>query len=71
MCLVDMSCDRSSAAPAPHTLHLSGVFVGSKHVLVRAQLTITQTSDSVGCILKIAVRSDDPQVSQTVADCIR
>eukprot|EP00611_Tribonema_gayanum_P013774 TRINITY_DN24994_c0_g1_i2.p1 TRINITY_DN24994_c0_g1~~TRINITY_DN24994_c0_g1_i2.p1 ORF type:complete len:854 (-),score=272.22 TRINITY_DN24994_c0_g1_i2:124-2685(-) len=61
----------SAGLPPPHTLHLSGVFVGSKPVLVRAQLAITQSNDTIGCVLKIAVRSDDPDVSRMVADCIR
>ena len=26
---------------------------------------------SAGCVLKLAVRSEDPAVSQVVADCIR
>jgi coatomer subunit gamma len=56
----------------PHTLHLSGVFVGGKQVLVRAQLAITQSNDgAITCLLKIAVRSDDPVVSQMVANCIQ
>ena len=49
-------------------LHLSGIFVGNLCVLVRAQLHI---NEDIGCILKIAVRSPDREVSQLVADCIK
>ena len=52
----------------PHTLHLSGIFVGNLSVLVRAQLHIDEKS---GCILKIAVRSPEQEISQLVADCIK
>ncbi|GMH77562.1 hypothetical protein TrST_g5707 [Triparma strigata] len=51
----------------PHMLHLSGVFVGSKPVMVRAQ--VGKTAD--GVVLKVAVRSEDADVSRQVADCIR
>ncbi|KAL7433404.1 hypothetical protein ACHAXH_005944 [Discostella pseudostelligera] len=53
----------------PHMLHLSGVFVGGTNVLARAQ--VAASGDSSGVLLKIAVRSDDPNVSRMVADCIR
>jgi len=52
----------------PHMLHASGVFIGGKNVLVRAQIASNQ--DSVGTVLKIAVRSDDPVVSKMVAECV-
>uniref|UniRef100_A0A6U1MSQ3 Coatomer subunit gamma n=1 Tax=Fibrocapsa japonica TaxID=94617 RepID=A0A6U1MSQ3_9STRA len=55
------------APPTSHQLHLSGVFVGNIPVLVRCLL---QMDPSAGCVLKIAVRSDDPSTSQTVANCI-
>jgi len=51
----------------PHMLHLSGVFVGSVPILVRAQL---QTDDSNSVVLKIAVRSNNKEISQLVAECI-
>jgi coatomer protein complex subunit gamma len=51
-----------------HTLHLSGVFVGNVTVLVRAQL---QMDESGGVVLKLAVRSEDAEVSQVVAGCIQ
>lgn len=59
---------KPNAAPnKPHMLHLSGVFVGGKQVLARAQIAL----QGGGAVLKIGVRSDDAAVSRTVADCIR
>jgi len=52
----------------PHTLHLSGVFVGNLCILVRAQLHVDEKS---GCILKLSVRSPDRNISQLIADCIK
>ena len=54
-------------------IHLSGVFLGGTHVLARAALNLEAAAEGKadGCILKIAVRSQDPNVSQTVADTIR
>jgi len=52
----------------PHMMHLSGTFIGGKSVLARAQMAKQGTSQ---VLLKIAVRSEDPDVTQTVADCIR
>lgn len=51
----------------PHMLHLSGIFVGGKSVLARAQIGMEKSG---GVILKIAVRSEDEGVSRMVADCI-
>jgi len=52
-----------------HTLHMSGTFVGGMAVLARAQL---QMDDGTGgVVLKIAVRSENKDVSQLVAECIR
>ncbi|CAM9136613.1 unnamed protein product [Discosporangium mesarthrocarpum] len=66
-----MTCDGTGRVPSgkrEHALHLSGIFVGDVAVLVRAQINMDQQG---GCILKIAVRSDRPDVSRMVADCIR
>ena len=52
----------------PHMLHLSGVFVGGRSVLARAQ--VAMQGESGGVVLKIAVRSEDEGVSRMVADCI-
>lgn len=52
----------------PHSLHLSGIFIGNIRVLVRAQLIL---DEKAGCVLKMAVRSPILQVSQIVADCIK
>jgi coatomer protein complex subunit gamma len=51
----------------PHTLHLSGCFAGNLDILARAQL---QVEDKLGCILKIAVRSPQLEVSELISDCI-
>ena len=53
----------------PHMLHLSGVFVTGQQVLSRAQIALP--NDSGQCVLKIAVRSPDAEVSRMVADCIQ
>ena len=53
----------------PHMLHVSGVFVSGQQVLSRAQIALP--NDSGQCVLKIAVRSPDPEVSRMVTDCIR
>jgi len=56
-------------------IHLSGVFFGGVNVLARAALSLeggaAGAGSSEGCILKIAVRSSNPEISQLVADCIR
>lgn len=51
----------------PHMLHLSGVFIGNFPILVRAQL---QMDDTNSVVLKIAVRSNNKDISQLVAECI-
>ena len=53
----------------PHMLHLSGVFVTGQQVLCRAQ--IAQPNDAGQCVLKVAVRSPEMDVSSMVADCIQ
>lgn len=50
-----------------HNAYLSGVWLGGVRVLARMAIVI---DDANGCVLKIAVRSDDPDVSRAVADCI-
>ena len=64
------ACDGTSTVKnpnKPHMLHLSGIFVGNKPVMVRAQLQM----GGDGVVLKIAVRSEEAAVSRQVADCIR
>ncbi|CAM9903178.1 unnamed protein product, partial [Laminaria digitata] len=64
------ACDGTGSVASgkkEHALHLCGIFVGNVPVLVRAQLNMTSGS----CILKIAVRSTQPDVSRVVADCIQ
>ncbi len=51
-----------------HNGYLSGVFLGGIRVLARVALVIEDPAS--GCILKIAVRSEDPDISRLVADCI-
>ena len=51
-----------------HTLHLSGNFIGDVKVLARAQLQADESEGSI--VLKLAVRSSDKSVSQSVAECI-
>lgn len=60
---------KAGAGGKPHMLHLSGVFVSGQSVLARAQVTLQ--GEGGGVVLKIAVRSEDEQVSRMVADCIR
>ncbi|CAM9383224.1 unnamed protein product, partial [Ectocarpus sp. 8 AP-2014] len=65
------TCDGTGSVAAgkkEHALHLCGIFVGNVPVLVRAQLNV---DPQAGCILKIAVRSNQPDVSRMVADCIQ
>mmetsp|Transcript_15685 Transcript_15685/g.15818 ORF Transcript_15685/g.15818 Transcript_15685/m.15818 type:complete len:926 (+) Transcript_15685:91-2868(+) len=52
-----------------HTLHMSGTFVGGVAVLARAQLQMDEGTG--GVVLKIAVRSENKDISQLVAECIR
>jgi coatomer protein complex subunit gamma len=62
-------CDGTSRPPADasqHTLHLSGMFLGGHVVLARAQLM----SRKDGNMLRIAIRSDNKDVSDTVMRCI-
>jgi coatomer protein complex subunit gamma len=59
---------KAATAGKPHMLHLSGVFVKGHQVLSRAQISMQAGG---GVVLKIAVRSDDADVSRMVADCIR
>jgi len=50
-----------------HSLLMAGNFIGNKRVLAHALLTF---DDKKQIILKIAVRSDDPDVSKAVLQCI-
>ena len=59
---------KATSAGKPHMLHLSGVFIGGKSTLARAQLAMQGDS---GVVLKIAVRSEDENAPRMVADCIR
>jgi coatomer protein complex subunit gamma len=59
----------SGSGKRAHVLHLSGVFIGSVPVLSRAQVQI-DADGGAGVVLKIAIRSENMDVSQTVATCI-
>ena len=61
----------AGATNKPHMLHLSGIFVGNVQVMARAQLRVGDAAAGGGCLLKIAVRSEDEDVSRMVADCIQ
>ncbi|KAL9184124.1 hypothetical protein ACHAXT_002210 [Thalassiosira profunda] len=50
-----------------HMIHLSGRFLCGHEVLARAQLAI---KPGEGTLLKIAIRSDDKSVSETVMSCV-
>lgn len=58
----------SAVTLKPHVLHLSGVFLGNIHVLVRGQLALDNVN---GLVFKMVVRSDNADVSRIVADCIK
>mmetsp|Transcript_677 Transcript_677/g.1437 ORF Transcript_677/g.1437 Transcript_677/m.1437 type:complete len:984 (-) Transcript_677:33-2984(-) len=66
-------CDGTGQLPVnvsgltQHMLHLSGKFVSGDIVLVRAQLTMQAGSTS----LKVAIRSENADVSRVIANCIR
>lgn len=65
-----MPCDGTGVVKSSgkaHMLHLSGVFVGGVNVLARAQVGMDAKG---GVVLKIAVRSEDKDISRVVADCI-
>lgn len=65
-----VACDGTGQPPKsdnkPRMLHLSGQFVGGHEVLARAQLTTRKD----GVMLKVAIRSDDKSVSDSVMSCI-
>ncbi len=60
--------DTVKSQSKPHMLHLMGCFVGGSKVMVRAQLAMNGAN---GVVLKVAVRSENQEVSRQVADCIR
>jgi len=64
-----MPCDGTNAVKPgnKHMLHASGMFIGQVSVMVRAQLVLEASS----VVLKVAVRSENADVSRMVADCVR
>lgn len=64
-------CDNTekvTTSNKPQILHLSGVFLGGKSVLVRARLSMDKSTSSI--VLQIAVRSEDEEILQLVLDSI-
>jgi coatomer protein complex subunit gamma len=68
-CLGMQTCDGTHALTSTkqHMLHLSGTFLGGVQLVARSQISI---SPSGSVILKIAIRSGSPGVSQLVAACL-
>ncbi len=68
-------CDGTHVVPVDadpkktHMLHLSGVFIGNVSVLARAQVKLG--GESGGALLRIAIRSEDQNISQLVSDFIQ
>jgi coatomer protein complex subunit gamma len=50
-----------------HSLLMSGLFLGSEIVLVRAQIGFNQ---EFGCVLKVTIRSLNEFISNTLLECI-
>jgi len=50
-----------------HNIMMSGQFFGKHQVLLRGQIGFNA---EYGCVLKLAVRSLDENVSQTLLECI-
>jgi hypothetical protein len=46
---------------------MSGMFQGTKQVMLRGQLGFNQ---EYGCVLKLVARSLDTEVSQSLMECI-
>ena len=52
---------------AKHQAFMAGTFLGGVRVLARSQVTIDADA---GCVLKLAIRSEDRDVSQLLMDCV-
>lgn len=69
-------CERSdvvSKGASSHIMLLSGVFIGGIKVLVKSKLSFQATTNTTSpqMLLQMAVRSEDPDISQLVSDCIQ
>jgi coatomer protein complex subunit gamma len=65
-------CDNTDTLTSngkPQVLHLSGVYLGGKLVLVRARVSPVK-DESPGILLQIAIRSEDKARSRIVLDSI-
>merc|ERR1711865_491920 len=71
-CLGMQACENSAEPQAKaktHNLFLSGSFSGSCRTLARAQISLAASGE--GTVLKIGVRSEHPEVSQMMSECIK
>lgn len=69
-CMGMQTCDGTHAvkpSARQHMLHLSGTFLGGVTVVARSQIS---SSPSGSIVLKIAIRSEDAEVSRQVANCL-
>uniref|UniRef100_A0A7S3LLT2 Coatomer subunit gamma n=1 Tax=Aplanochytrium stocchinoi TaxID=215587 RepID=A0A7S3LLT2_9STRA len=64
-------CEGTGTVPhnaVGHTVFLSGVYLGGIKVLARTLFSVSASDNTI--MLKIAIRSESPDVSQLVLDCI-
>ncbi len=69
-CIGLITCDGTrmiKPGAKQHMLHLSGAYLGKVTIVARSQVSL---SPSGSIILKIAIRSEDAQVSRLVANCL-
>lgn len=69
-CLGLQTCDGTHAIKSgarQHMLHLCGTFLGGVVIVARSQVSIAPSGST---ILKIAIRSEDAQVSKLIAGCL-
>ena len=69
-CMGMQTCDGTHAvkpSARQHMLHLSGTFLGGVTVVARSQISL---APSGSIVLKIAIRSEDAEVSRQIASCL-
>lgn len=59
--------DKVNVTEKVHNLLMSGLFLNSETVIVRAQIGFNQ---EYGCVLKVAIRSLNPVISNTLLEAI-